>query len=303
MLRKLLCLLLAALPLLAQAQAIRPDRVILLDAAVNSGHVFAVGERGTILESGDVAGQWRTQYSGTNRTLTGIAFEDPLRAVIVGHGGTTLYTVDGGQHWLTAKFPELGSDSVLGVLPLGGDDFLLWGAFGLLARSSDGGASWTKEVGFGDGFDRHISQIIRTAPGQLLLVGESGTLALSDDDGRHWRMLKSPYQGSLFGALATKDGSWLIYGMRGNLFRSADAGQSWSRIDLGTTLGLMNARQLPGGRVLLVGNAGLVARSDDNGFTFHIGKSPRGLGIAQIAVTPRGDVVAVGEGGIESLTP
>jgi len=280
---------------------VRSDRLILLDLVANSGEILAVGERGIVLRSLDDGKHWLASSTPTTRTLTGIAFQDPRHGVIVGHGGTILRTVDGGATWHPADI-DLGTDSVLGVIHLGDGRYVAWGAFGLYAESADGGATWRRRAILGADFDRHISQIVRIGPTGLLLVGESGSLARSDDDGTHWTALTSPYDGSFFGALAVEDGNWLIFGMRGSLYRSVDQGGSWRKIDLDTKLALMSGRQLPDGRILLVGNAGLMALSRDHGSSFTLGTSARGLGFAQTAVTARGTVIAVGEGGVLSLT-
>jgi photosystem II stability/assembly factor-like uncharacterized protein len=270
--------------------AIRPDRVILLDLARSGDALLAVGERGVVLRSRDNGGSWQAVGTPATRTLSGIAMADGLHGVAVGHGGTVLRTFDGGAHWTPVKVDAAGSDALLGVLHLGGGDYLAYGAFGLYLESRDGGASWSRSQPLGADFDRHISHIVASNDG-LLLVGESGTLA------------RSTYAGSFFGAVAGGDGVLLAYGMRGNVYRSLDAGKSWQKIELGTSLALMNGRRLDDGRIVLAGNAGLLAVSTDNGASFTLHKSARGKGIAQLdtRASDGASLLTVGEGGVERV--
>jgi len=133
------------------------------------------------------------------------------------------------------------------------------------------------------------------------MVGESGTLARSTDQGERWQALQSPYQGSLFGALQLKDGGLLIYGMRGNLWYSADGGQTWQQRQTGTTFALNGAVQLRSGRVLLMGNSGLLLASDDQGSSF-AGQPSTQASLARALEQNDGTLLAVGDRGILPLT-
>src|SRR5207249_8635282 len=116
-------------------------------------------------------------------------------------------------------------------------------------------------------FDRHISKVIE-AGDKLLLVGESATLALSSDGGASWKPLKSPYEGSLFGALVMRDGAWLIYGMRGNVYRSSDAGNNWTKVAFPTTVAINRGSASADRYVGLARNNGAIAISSANRTTF-----------------------------------
>lgn len=294
--------MLAGAPAMAHEAAlrIRPDHVILQDVVRHGAQLVAVGERGLVMTSADDGRTWQAGFAPVTRTLSALAFADERRGVVVGHGGTVLVTDDSGGHWRAISVEAVGRDALLGVTHLGGGTFVAYGAFGLYIESRDYGMSWTRKQPLGADFDRHISQVAQVGS-QLLMVGESGTLARSTDGGQSWRKLDSPYQGSLFGALAAADGALLIYGMRGQVFRSGDGGDSWRKVELGTSLALMNGRRLDDGRLILVGNAGLLAVSGDNGNSFALQTAPGGKGIAQVATGGSGQLLAVGEGGVESL--
>lgn len=280
--------------------AVRPDRVLLLNLTDTGENLVAVGERGVVLRAARDARQWQTVRTSTTRTLSGVAFVNPRRGIAVGHGATLLRTDDGGLHW-QAVATDSGEDALLGVAALGEGRLVAWGAFGLYLLSTDQGETWQRRSVLGEEFDRHISQIVALANGDWLLVGESGTLARSTDQGEHWQALQSPYQGSLFGALQLQDGGLLIFGMRGNLWYSADGGQTWQQRQTGTTFALNGAVQLRSGRVLLMGNSGLLLASDDQGRSFTAQPSTQ-ASLARALEQGDGTLLAVGDRGVMPLT-
>ena len=251
----------------------KPNRVILLDAARAGKNVVAVGERGVLLQSDDDGATWKGQRTPTTRTLTGVAFNDDKNGIAVGHGATILRTADGGTTWQPVKVKEAGIDSLLGAVALGGTRMVAYGAFGEYLESNDNGATWTRGQVIDAEFDRHISQVFK-AGDKYVLVGESATLAASDD-GKTYKKLESPYKGSWFGGLATKGGAWLIYGMRGNVYRSENAGATWTKIDAGGEQTIANGRVLADGRIVLVGVSGKIAISNDDGKQLRAGESRR----------------------------
>jgi photosystem II stability/assembly factor-like uncharacterized protein len=280
---------------------IRKDRIFLMDVALAGNRVVAVGERGFTLVSDDAGKSWKAIATPVTRTLTGVAFKDAKVGVAVGHGASVVRTDDGGGTWTHVPLPEAEPESLLGVAYLGGDRFAAYGAFGMYFDSADAGRTWTKRMIESEDFDRHISQVLPVGT-SLLMVAESGTLARSDDGGATWTPITSPYQGSYFGALATRDGAIIAFGMRGNVYRTMDFGTTWQQVPLDTTQSLMAGRQLADGRVLLVGNTGLLAVSKDDGQTLELHWAPLGKGYSALVETG-GQVILVGEGGVSTLDP
>ena len=324
----LVCMAVAPWPILAAdaeraapVVAIKPDRIILLDIDKSGDRLVAVGERGFVLYSDDEGGTWTARPTPVTRTLTGVAFKDQRLGVAVGHGGSLVRTEDAGANWSQVEVEDAGTDSLLDVQHLEGDHFIAYGAFGLYLDSTDAGKTWQRrtilDVPVADGgaagededegeyldegFDRHISRVIKVGS-SLLLVAESGTLARSDDDGASWMRLESPYEGSWFNALAIDDGSVLVFGMRGNVYRTADLGVTWEKVPLDTTASLMGGAQLEDGTILLLGNTGLLTLSRDRGRTLELHWSPMSRGYAQV-IEADGRLLAVGEGGASVIDP
>lgn len=280
---------------------IRTNRIVLMDIATAGSRLVAVGERGFAMVSDDAGKNWKAIQTPVTRTLTGVAFDDAKVGVAVGHGATVVRTDDGGSTWTHVPLPEAEPESLLGVTSLGGGHFVTYGAFGMYFDSTDAGRTWQKRMVVAEDFDRHISQVLPIGS-SLFLVGESGTLARSDDGGTTWTAITSPYAGSYFAALTTRDGALLAFGMRGNVWRTTDLGVTWQKIPLDTTQSLMQGRQLADGRILLVGNTGMLAVSKDDGQTLELHWSPAGRGFAALA-EDGSQVILVGETGITLLDP
>jgi len=178
---------------------IKPNRIFLMDITRAGDRLVTVGERGFAMLSDD-APQDPGVPSGTpvTRTLTGVAFNDDKLGVAVGHGGSLVRTDDGGATWTAVPLDESFGESLLGVVALGDGRFAAYGAFGMYFDTVDGGKSWTKRMILSEEFEAHISQVVRV-DGSLWLVGETGTLARSDECCATFTAVPSPYAGSFFG--------------------------------------------------------------------------------------------------------
>jgi photosystem II stability/assembly factor-like uncharacterized protein len=291
----------AATPKSGIVVKIKSDRIILNDITSAGQRLVTVGERGFALVSDDAGKSWKAVETPVDRTLTGVAFKDAKVGIAVGHGGVVVRTDDGGNTWTRIPLEAAGTDSLLGIVHLAGDHFVAYGSFGLYVDSVDAGKTWQKHMVVSEDFDRHISQVLPYGQ-SLFMVAESGTLARSDDDGATWTLMTSPYEGSYFAALATRDGALLAFGMRGHVYRSTDFGVTWQQVEVGTTASLMAGKQLADGRILLVGNSGLLAVSNDDGRTLAVHWAPDAPGFA--ALTEVGDkVILVGERGVMTMDP
>jgi len=280
---------------------IKPNRIILIDITHAGDRLVAVGELGFVLLSDDGGKTWRSRETPVTRTLTGVAFSNPKVGVAVGHGGSVVRTEDGGDTWTKVDLVEAEPESLLGVVSLGGDRFATYGAFGLYFDSTDAGKTWVRRTVMSEDFQWHISQVVPVGT-SLLMVAESGTLARSDDGGATWTAITSPYVGSYFGAVVTKEGAVLAFGMRGNVFRTTDLGATWQKLELNTTASLNAGQALADGRILLVGNSGLLVVSNDGGQTLELHWAPSGRGYSAVAEAG-GQIILAGETGITPLDP
>jgi photosystem II stability/assembly factor-like uncharacterized protein len=192
----------------------------LLGIAVVDGHLAAVGQQGVILRSAD-GRNWQQLPSPVSSMLTRVRFLDARHGWIVGYDGTVLGSSDGGASWKLLHFDSTARalHDVLFTDPQHG---IAIGAYGTMLTTGDGGAHWIEAAPMLADLALHLNAIIRLGDGSLLIAGERGLLAHSTDGGASWRLLKSPYVGSWFGALAHGEKGALLYGMRGHVFETDD---------------------------------------------------------------------------------
>lgn len=312
-----LCALLVAAAPLVQAQA--PDEAagysvpsakavssLLLDIVHAGKRLVAVGERGHILYSDNDGANWEQAKVPTRQMLTAVFFVDDKHGWAVGHDALVLATTDGGVTWVK-QFEDLQREAPL--LDLWFTDLqhgFAIGAYGALLETTDGGSTWEDVSDRLDNEDAyHLNAITEVKDTGLFVVGEMGSLFRSTDNGETWETLEGPYQGSLFGVLATGEPqSLLVYGLRGHLFRSADGGDSWQQVQLNTAsggtleFGLANAALLDDGSIVVVGHGGSVLRSSDHGRSFSVFNRPDRVSLAAVTAAADGTLILVGQGGV-----
>ena len=282
--------------LVPEARAL-PNKVLLLDAAKAGKRFVVVGERGRILYSDDDGQSWKVAASPVLTTLTAVGFSDDRNGVAVGHRGTVLLTQDGGATWQGTKVATKDQHALLSVW-VEGKDGIAVGAYGTYLETDDAGQTWTERHIVGADFDRHLNAVVAGKDGAMLIAGEAGTLAVSTDRGRSWALVKSPYEGTFFGALGLSDGASLVFGMRGTVLRTTDNGKSWATVDLDRYKGaVQNAAELPDGSVVLVGAGGLIASSRDKGATFKVQQTKDRRHIGSVVFGSSGQLLIAGEGG------
>lgn len=262
-----------------------PQRAVLLSAALAGERIVAVGERGIVALSDDRGATWRQVPCPVSVTLTMVRFADAKVGYATGHGGTVLATADGGASWTVkldgrrvaqlardnASTPEAQKDAER-LQADGPDkpflDLLLWdsqrllavGAFGLAFHSQDGGKTWAAWMGRLPNPKALHWYVARRQGDTLLLAGEGGLLARSDDAGQSFRPLASPYKGSWFTGELMADGTWLLAGLRGNVWRTADGGANWAQLAMPVPATITALAATPAGDVLLASQAGTVLR-------------------------------------------
>jgi photosystem II stability/assembly factor-like uncharacterized protein len=259
-----------------------------------------VGERGHILVSDDHGRSWSQATVPTQVTLTGVFFHDKNIGWAVGHDAIILRTKDGGETWGRIYYAPEKESPLLDVLFLDERNGIAVGAYGLFLVTADGGDVWTQQQISEDDF--HFNHIAQSASGELFIAAEAGRSYRSDDNGRTWIELSSPYKGSFFGILPLNQSGLLLFGLRGHLYRSEDSGQTWDHVKTSTKAMLTTGSIFPDGATLVAGLGGTVLVSRDRGRTFTLLEQPGRKGISTLIQAGDGTIVAIGENGARTLT-
>jgi photosystem II stability/assembly factor-like uncharacterized protein len=288
--------------------------------------LVAVGERGIVLLSDDSGRSWRQVVTPVRASLTTVTFVGEKKGWAAGHLGVILHTEDGGESWVKQFDGTQAGDLVLAAAekraaaesdPDKKEDLLysarrlvedgpdkpfldlcfldehtgfVVGAFNLIFRTTDAGATWTPwQDRVENPMELHFYGI-QVAGEALYIAGEQGMLLRSTDGGAHFTSLVSPYEGSYFGLVTDPDGSVVVFGLRGNVYRSADRGESWDRVETGIPVTLSAGIRLADGKVALVSQAGDLLVSNDGGRSFN--RQPDGQPV------PATDLVPTADGGL-----
>ena len=318
----ILVLTFPAVPVLAAESQFMPlaDKSLLLDGQVIGDRIVVVGERGHILVSEDDGRTWQQQPVPTRVTLTSVFFIDPANGWAAGHDSLILRTIDGGRHWHKVYSDPEDERPILDLWFKDALHGYAIGGYGLFLMTHDAGKSWEHvafnpatlildNVNYGDPIaeedaawvDFHLNQMAATENGRILIAAEAGSIYRSDDGGRSWLSLPSPYEGSFYGSLSLGRGKVLLFGLRGHLFISENAGNSWSPVVSNTQATLNDGIRLRDGHIVLGGLAGTLLISKDQGQSFELHGQADRAGIAKVLQANDGALILIGEMGVKRL--
>jgi photosystem II stability/assembly factor-like uncharacterized protein len=298
--------------------------------AQTNGIVLAVGQRGHILRSDDQGISWHQVSVPTSVDLTAAYLLPSGQAWAVGHDGVVLYSADAGKSWrlqldgrgiekllatysATTHEHPAGEASTLEILtaqgvgqslldvcfvdPLNG---YVVGAFGLVLRTRDGGATWTPWMAHVDNPRNLHLYGIRNVRGDLYVAGEQGLVLKQPHGADHFGVLSTPYKGTYFGIAGHPD--WLlVYGLGGNAYRSADGGTSWEKVALPSASGVTGATVLDAANVLLTNQAGELMTSSDGARSFRRVALSTNFPLTAVSAAQQGPVMLAGTRGIASV--
>jgi len=303
----------------------------LLAVARAGSRLVAAGERGIILTSDDNGSSWQQARVPTSVNLTALRFVDAQRGWAVGHMGIVLHSEDGGLSWekqldgveagrlALAAVRDSGDErqiKLANYLVSDGPDkpfFDIWmdgrgrgfavGAFNLIFRTDDGGEHWRYwSPRLENPYGLHLYDITRLGE-DFIIAGEQGLLLRSRDGGEHFTSLETPYEGSWFGILASREGTLLAYGLRGNAYLSHDGGESWQPCETGSKASFSTAAQLDDGRIVLANQAGQLFASSNQGRSFQPLKGLPGLPFASLTQAESGELILSGLRGLSRIEP
>ena len=307
----------------------------LLNGLARAGkRVVAVGQRGHVLYTDDGGKSWKQADVPVSSDLAAVSFGSDTHGWAVGHDGVVLHSADAGQTWtrqldgrqvgelMVAHYTRESSASLAAdpkraaamvdeakrFAAQGAENPFLdvWfqdastgyivGAFGLIFRTTDGGAHWQPLLDAVDNPKGLHLYAVRGIGSDVYVVGEQG-LALKLDRGTaRFRALELPYKGTLFGVVGSPR-SIVAHGLRGTLLRSADGGDTWQQVPTGLQVGLTASARDDDGRIVIVSQAGHLLTSRDDGATFAPASVERPIPAAAVIGAAKGALLIAGPRG------
>ncbi len=259
-----------------QAPLVKQSLMLDIDA---TQYAVMVGERGHILTSQD--GENFTQANvPTQSTLTATTIVGD-KVWAVGHDAAILYSADRGNTWQVQNFEPDLQRPFLDVHFFNESHGIAVGAYGLFYRTRNGGKDWQSErhASLLAPMDREYLESVREENeefyqqelnsilphinrvtfdrGTLLLAGEAGLLAYSQDQGQSWERYEVDYTGSFFDIKPLDASTVLAVGLRGNMFVMRDQ-QQWEFVNTCSTSTLNSTFVASDSRVVALGNNGML---------------------------------------------
>ncbi|QFU23100.1 hypothetical protein FM038_013740 [Shewanella eurypsychrophilus] len=295
---------------------------IVLDIVSKGSTAIAVGERGhAFIFDEQASPQWKQVQTPTKAHLTKAFLITPQKGWAVGHDATILYTHDGGRTWLLQMESEEIEKPLLDIHFFDENNGIAIGAYGLFFRTQDGGQQWVAEYHqsllFEEDIDYlaelkaedealylserstllpHFNRVIQAKDGQLVMVGELGLVAVSNDQGKRWQKMDFIYEGSLFNAIYFKE-SLFVMGLRGHVFKADGAFDNWSEISMPVTSTINGVMVKANDELRLVGNAGVIIDVTAEGISTLV-EQRQGENLVSIVQDPQGHTWIAGTKGL-----
>lgn len=299
------------------AQGNTPSSVTLTAIYFSSSTMgWAVGHDGLILHSNDAGENWVKQFDGyrANNAMVSGARKAKAQAeneLEIAEAGGDLSAIDNAEAHLENTTYAL-EDSEYDQKSGSTKPFLdVWfydtktgfavGAYGMVFHTTDGGKNWVDWSSKVENSNKlHINGIAMVGARSLMLAGEQGLILRSDDMGKSWSAMPSPYDGSYFGIMANDD-DVLVYGLRGNLYHSVDGGIQWAKVNTKSEQTLMAGVAKLDKSFVLIGNGGSVILLDRQSTHPQSIILPSRTNASALVQAPDSNLVIVGEAGVERL--
>lgn len=295
-------------------QAMIPTSVLLTAiSVVDAEHIWAAGHQGALIRSLDGGESWQFMLDG--HQLLDLEYEwiQEKQAALEDaiENAEDEYEIEELEFELDELFFHIGGAEIqfevgptkpfLDVHFFNRDVGLAVGAYGTILRTNDGGESWQV---MNDAIDNitgyHINKLVEGPEQTLILVGEAGLLARSDDLGETFAMLETPYHGSLFGAIFDAQERLWVHGLRGNLYVAED-GYSFQEVMVNTRYNLNGATLLADGRLVFVGHAGVIAVVNPDSQEVELFNHPSGAPISSLVPGTGNELILVGRAGVQTF--
>lgn len=169
--------------------------------------------------------KWTKSDLPTKETVVSLACVPNGDYWIVGTATTLLHSTDKGGSW---SKNSLNEDATLTHIQFfDAQHGLVFGEFGLMAKTEDGGKSWQRAPKMPDNF--YPMGVYFTDSQRGWVAGLSGTILRTDDGGKSWKRQETPTSSPLYGFRAMGD---RVFAFGDNYTVIELDGQRWVALDI-----------------------------------------------------------------------
>mgnify|MGYP000353768340 CR=1 FL=1 len=214
------------------------------------GRLYAYGAFGQLQVSSDLGRSWERQELVKAEEAASESVEEPANDPSSDDYNPFADFGSGGGF----AFDDFSSRHINAVNQLADGSLVLAGERGTVARSTDGGQTWTE---LDTGYSGSFYGVLEPAPGVMLVHGMRGNVFRSEDGGQNWTASQVPVAESLYGGRVTANGEVLLVGGGNAVLRSSDGGKSFRRMTDKDNQALAAVLPLAAGRWLTAGENGV----------------------------------------------
>jgi len=259
------------------------------DLLVSGRELWAAGDNATILHSTNGGTSWSEEPRSMYASLNGITFAGTT-PVAVGEYGAI---VRREGTWTFQDPAEIRSVNWLAFTDR--RNGIAAGQYGLLIKTSDGGATWVTVAGIsGDSY--YGAEM--TDASNAWVAGDLGILLHTSDGGSHWAQQSTSTTRTLLSISFVDAARGWAAGDAGELIRTSDGGEHWVRITSGVSSVLYGVKFLDPLRGWAVGAGGTILRTTDGGNSWTGQASGTAATLYAVDFIDRQHGFAPGNGGI-----
>lgn len=278
---------------------------------LDQNHGWAVGSKGTLLETTDAGTTWHIKTAPSPDVLRDIFFVDEQQGWLVVEKNVydlklkeeprsyLMQTTDGGANWkrINIRGIEVDARLVRVVFSHGGRGWA-FGEGGAIFATRDSGTNWTRL----QSPTRHLllgGIFIDDDRGWL--VGAGATIIQTSDGGDTWHVSQLP-QASLnsvrFAATSFVNNrlGWAV-GSAGTIYRTTNGGRTWQQLDSGVDADLFDVKFIDAAEGWAVGSEGTIIYTTDGGLHWTTQPSGTPHPLERVFFADRTHGWAVGFGG------
>ena len=130
---------------------------------------------------------------------------------------------------------------------------------GLIIKTTDKGASWTKKT---SGSTAYLYALSCPDGNTVYACGQSGTILKSTDAGENWTKQTSGTTNMLYGISFWDTNNGIAVGMSGKILRTTDGGAIWTNVNSSASGTLYSIVHLNADTVIIAGNSSLYFSSN-----------------------------------------
>lgn len=191
--------------------------------ALDSQHIYAVGDYGLILTTTDGGQTWQKRNSPVYTFLFGVYFIDEMTGWICGDTGYILKTTNGGATWLTKSTPA--TDRLYEITFVNSSTGYAVGRNGRILKSTNGGDNWSS---LSSGTSERLYDVHFSSETTGFVVGWGHTILKTGNSGSTWNQYSGTGTSNLYSVDFISPSQGFIAGWGGTFLKTNDAGNNWA---------------------------------------------------------------------------